>query len=152
MSAVNTSITIDAPVKDVWSVALDPWRLGDWVTIHRKVHSAPKGKLKIGDEIEQTMALRGAPFKVTWRITELSPPHTATWEGRGPAGSKAITTYRLEPAANATEFHYTNEFIAPGGVVGRVAASALVGGLAMSEAQSSLVNLQELLEPSEDAA
>lgn len=146
MSAVNAAIAIDAPVEDVWKVALDPWRLGDWVTIHRKVHSAPKRKLKLGDEIEQTMALRGAPFKVTWHITELSPPHTATWEGKGPAGSKATTTYRFEPTATGTEFHYTNEFIAPGGVIGRVAASALVGGLPMSEAKASLARLKELLE------
>jgi len=146
MSAVNTSITINAPVNDVWNVALDPWRLGDWVTIHRKVHSAPKRKLKLGDEIEQTMALRGAPFKVTWRITELSPPYSATWEGKGPAGSKAITTYRLESVRDTTEFHYTNEFIAPGGAVGRIAASALVGGLPLSEAEASLAKLKEILE------
>ena len=146
MSSVTESITIAAPPAAVWKVALDPWRLGDWVTIHRQVHEAPKRKTREGDTIVQTMALRGAPFKVTWTLAELDEPHRAVWRGRGPAGSVATTVYELTAAGKGTRFDYTNEFVPPGGLVGRVAANALVGGLPRSEARASLERLKALLE------
>lgn len=146
MSRVTTTITIAADPEAVFEVALDPWRLGDWVTIHREIHKAPKRPLEVGDVVEQTMALRGAPFKVKWRVTELTPGRSATWEGTGPAGSKATTEYRLKACKGGTEFSYMNEFAPPGGLVGRVAAGALVGDLPSKEANASLERLKQLIE------
>ena len=37
MSAVEVELFIDAPPERIWEVALDPARLGDWVTIHRSL-------------------------------------------------------------------------------------------------------------------
>ena len=146
MSSVTTSIEIAALPKDVWKVALDPWRLEEWVTIHRSIEAAPKGALADGDQIVQTMSLRGAPFKVTWTITELVTPARAVWKGKGPAGSTAETIYELTKTKNGTRFDYSNEFKAPGGLIGRVAAGALVGDLPRSEAEASLAKLKKLIE------
>ncbi len=41
MANVSTSIDIDAPVQDVWNVATDLNRLGEWVTIHQAFASPP---------------------------------------------------------------------------------------------------------------
>ena len=146
MSAVTSSIEIAAPPVDVWQVALDPWRLADWVTIHRSIDSAPTEAPAAGDQIIQTMALRGAPFKVTWTIAELEAPFRALWRGKGPAGSVAETIYELSKTKTGTRFDYSNEFKAPGGPIGRVAASALVGDLPRREAEASLVKLKQLIE------
>ncbi len=146
MSAVTTSIEIAASPKEVWKVALDPWRLEEWVTIHRSIEAAPDGALADGDQIVQTMALRGAPFKVTWVISELKAPVRAVWRGKGPAGSVAETIYELTKTKAGTRFDYSNEFKAPGGVIGRVAAGALVGDLPRSEAEASLLKLKQLIE------
>ena len=146
MSRVTTKVRIAAPPSEVFEVALDPWRLGEWVTIHKQTHKAPKRPLKVGDSVEQTMILRGAPFKVTWRVTELTPGESATWEGSGPAGSKARTAYSLKPCAEGTEFSYLNEFSPPGGLIGRVAAGALVGDIPAKEADASLARLKALIE------
>jgi len=146
MSAVTTSIEIAASPKNVWKVALDPWRLEEWVTIHRSIESAPTEELAAGDQIKQTMALRGAPFKVNWTITELEAPFRAHWSGKGPAGSVAETIYELTKTKAGTRFDYSNEFKAPGGVIGRIAAGALVGDLPRSEAEASLLKLKQLIE------
>ena len=146
MSRVETSIWIDAPPEVVWETALDPAMLEHWVTIHRDLHSAPDFPLKVGDRVDQTLALRGAPFKVTWTVAECEAPSTAVWEGAGPARSRAITRYSLKAEKKGTRFSYVNEFIPPGGLVGRVAAGALVGGVPESEAKASLKLLKKLVE------
>ena len=65
------------------------------MTIHRRVNDADGGAPHEGYEMEQTLCLRGANFKVKWKLTEYEPNERATWEGRGPAHSYARTAYRL---------------------------------------------------------
>ncbi len=147
MSKVTVDIDIAAPPERVYDVMLDPSRLSEWVTIHRKVNSTGGGELREGFCMEQTLALRGAPFKVKWTLTDYDRPNTATWEGRGPGGSYARTTYRLAPDGDSgTRFEYENEYKAPGGVLGAAASRALVGGTSRREAEKSLQKLKSLLE------
>ena len=72
--------------------------------------------------MDQTLCLRHANFKVHWTLTEAERPHRATWEGKGPAGSYARTSYRLTPNGDGTHFEYENEFKAPGGFLGAAAS------------------------------
>lgn len=145
--AVTADITIDAPVEAVWDVMLDAQRLEDWVTIHKKLESADSGPPRKGMRMKQALVLRGATFKVDWELTECEEHRHAKWEGRGPARSIARTEYTLtENQSGGTDFHYVNEFKAPGGALGRVASKALVGGLPKREAEKSLSNLKKLLE------
>ena len=146
MSKVEVELYIDATPQEVWDVALDPSRLNEWVTIHKKLDRAPNGALKKGDKIAQTLVLRGVPFKVNWKVESLTKPRSAVWKGKGPAHSTAITEYNLQAKGDGTLFKYSNEFIAPGGPLGRIAAGALVGGIPEVEAQNSLTRLKKLLE------
>lgn len=144
---VVESIQIDAPPERVWELIMDPRCLARWVTIHRKLGKAPPGTLDQGDELVQTLCLRGANFKVRWTVAELEAPRLAVWEGRGPARSKARTAYRLSADGNGgTRFDYENEFKAPLGPLGAAASRALVGGLPAREAKASLQRLKALLE------
>ena len=147
MSAVTATITVDAPREEVFAFMLDPGRLGDWVTIHRKVNRADSGGPREGFEMEQTLCLRKVNFKVSWKLTEYEPHARATWEGRGPAGSYARTSYVLEDLGGGrTCFNYENEFKAPGGFLGAAASRALTGGIPEREANASLAKLKALLE------
>jgi carbon monoxide dehydrogenase subunit G len=144
---VNASIDIDAPPEDVWDVVMDPGRLGDWVTIHRKLGKVSDRPLEAGSKLDQTLCLRGANFKVHWKVAEFEEPERARWEGRGPARSQAVTEYRLKPDGNGgTHFDYRNEFKAPLGPLGSVASRALVGGVPEREANRSLAKLKALVE------
>jgi uncharacterized protein YndB with AHSA1/START domain len=146
MSEVRASVTIGAPREEVWRTVLDPDRLGEWVTIHRKVNDADDGPPRKGFEMLQTLHLRGANFKVRWTLTAVDEPAHATWEGRGPAHSYCRTSYDLTEVDGGTRFDYENEFHAPGGVLGKAAARALVGGISEREAHRTLERLKQLLE------
>jgi uncharacterized protein YndB with AHSA1/START domain len=146
MSRVHSAIEIDAPPERVWAVVMDPRRLADWVTIHRRVEGAP-ARLTRGSTFEQTLNLRGAHLHVMWTVVDLEEPRRAVWEGQGPAHSRASIVYELQPLGErGTRFEYTNEFKAPGGALGAVAGRVLVGGLSQREAQRSLQQLKQLVE------
>ena len=147
MSEVHATIEIDAPPEAVYDLMLDASRLHEWVTIHRKVNRVDDGTPREGFEMDQTLCLRHANFKVHWTLTEAERPHAATWEGRGPAHSYARTSYRLsEVDGGRTRFEYENEFKAPGGILGAAASRVIVGGVPQREANRSLQNLKALLE------
>ena len=95
MTLVRASIDIDAPRERVYDFVLDPGHLDQWVTVHRRINSRDAGPPREGYEMDQTLHLRGANFKVHWTLTEADRPYRATWEGRGPAHSHARTAYTL---------------------------------------------------------
>jgi uncharacterized membrane protein len=147
VTLVIASIEIDAPREKVYDLALDPARLDEWVTIHRRVNSRDAGPPREGYEMNQTLHLRGANFKVSWTLTEADRPDRATWEGRGPAHSYARTSYDLRALdGGRTRFEYENEFTAPGGFLGAAASRMLIGGVPEREAKRSLERLKALLE------
>ena len=147
MTLVTASIDIDAPREKVFETMLDPARLNEWVTIHRKVNDADGGRPHEGYGMEQTLCLRGVNFKVKWTLTEGKRPKRATWEGRGPAHSYARTSYALKDLdGDRTRFDYENEFKAPGGFLGAAASRMLIGGVPQREATRSLQQLKALLE------
>jgi uncharacterized protein YndB with AHSA1/START domain len=147
MSRVTADIHIAAPPERVWRYALDPEHLGEWVTIHRKIHRADPGPPHEGMRMEQTLCLRGVNFKVKWELTKCEDAARAVWEGRGPMHSHARTEYELiADGDGGTRFHYVNEFRAPGGPMGAAASRVLVGGLPEREAHRSLQALKELVE------
>jgi uncharacterized membrane protein len=147
VSLVHVSIEIDAPLQRVWETIMNPSRLGDWVTIHRDVRCLTPDPLARGALMDQVLQIRGVSFKVHWELTEVRAPHMAQWIGHGPAHSEASIRYELAgDGRGPTRFQYTNEFRAPGGVLGNVASRVIVGGLSEREANNSLRALKRLLE------
>jgi len=148
VTAVTASIEIAAPPDRVWDVVMDPTHFGDWVTIHRKLGRVDSGALREGFEVEQTLCLHRANFKVKWSLEEVDAPRHAVWEGKGPAGSHAriVDSLVALDGGNATRFEYRNEYSQPGGFFGRVAGRVLVAGAAEREAARSLERLKAYVE------
>ena len=147
MSIVSAEITINAPIERVWETIMDPARLGDWVTIHKGVSNVSATPLRKGATMVQAMQVRGLSFKVHWNLVSVEEPHTAQWEGGGPAHSTALIRYELTSDSDgATTFRYTNEFRPPGGRLGSVAGRMIVGATSEREAKNSLSRLKKLLE------
>jgi hypothetical protein len=144
MSKVTASITLPATPAHAWEVVMDPQRLADWVTIHRRLGHVDDGPPRAGFEMEQRIHLRGVDFTVHWTLVECRPGELAVWEGRGPARSHAHTVYRLSADGDGTRLDYENEFVAPLGPLGAVASRALVGGMPQREATRSLEQLRAL--------
>ncbi len=146
MSVVTVSISIDAPIEDVFELSMDPANTPDWVTIVRGVHDVDDGPMQVGFRMGQTLCLRGVKFKVKWELKELDAPRYARWEGKGPARSVAIIEDMLAPEGAGTRFDYRNEFKAPFGPLGSTAQRVLAGGIPEREAKASLENLKRLVE------
>jgi hypothetical protein len=102
MSMVTVSTKIDADREAVWALVMDPRRLGDWVTIHRKLVHADRGTPRVGFEMDQQIHLRGVTLEVHWKLVECDPYGHAVWEGRGPARSRAHTEFVLKQSDGAT--------------------------------------------------
>jgi len=146
MGVVSTSIEIAASPQEVWDVIMDPGRLDDWVTIHRRLGKVTDEPLTDGSKMEQTLCLRGANFKVNWTVTEYDAPRLAVMEGKGPARSSALIRDTLTAVKGGTRFDYVNEFKAPMGPLGAAASRVLVGGVSEREANASLKRLKSLFE------
>jgi hypothetical protein len=127
-------------------MVMDPKRLGDWVTVHRKLVRSDGGPPRVGYEMDQQIHLRGVTIEVHWRLVACTPAAFAEWEGRGPARSRARTAYRLRAGDAGTEFDYRNEFHPPLGPLGALASRALVGGMPEREARHTLDRLRACLE------
>jgi uncharacterized protein YndB with AHSA1/START domain len=147
MSSVHVTTRINAPIERVWETIMDPNRFGEWVTIHRAVREVSGDPARRGATMEQTLHVRGVTFKVHWELTDVNPPYSAEWIGRGPAHSTARIHYALSSAGdNNTVFDYTNEFTAPGGRIGSYASNVIVGHTPDREAHASIARLKALVE------
>ena len=145
MANVSATIDIHAPMQDVWDVATDIGRMGEWVSIHRDFPDSTPGDVELGTRFKQTLSVAGTPFAVEWTATEVNGPQTLVWEGAGPAGSSARTRYALASENGGTRFTYENEFKLPAGKIGE-AAAGVVKGQAEREALDSLAKLKQLIE------
>jgi len=147
MSTVTASIEIAASPQEIWDTVMNPARLGDWVTIHRKLRHSDEGATRVGFRMDQQIHLRGVSVDVHWTLVECVPGEHAVWKGRGPARSRARTEYTLSPVSDdSTRFDYRNEFNAPLGPLGALASRALVGGMPEREATHTLERLRTLME------
>ena len=142
---VERSIEIAAPPEAVYDVVMDPSRLGDWVTVHKKLVHAPERLLTAGDELAQKLKVAGQRFKVSWKVVKAEPARDVEWEGRGPMRTKARVSYDLERRDGGTCFNYINEYELPGGPLGKLGAKAFER-TAGKEADKTLEKLKGLLE------
>jgi uncharacterized protein YndB with AHSA1/START domain len=146
MSLVTASTQIAVAPERVWNMVMDPARLGDWVTIHRRLVHADEGPPRVGYEMDQQLRLRGVGLEVHWKLVDCRPVERAVWEGRGPARSRARTEYILNAQDGGTHFDYRNEFHPPLGPLGAIVSRALVGGMPEREAKRTLARLRASLE------
>ena len=146
MSVVEVSIRINAPIGEVFALAMDPHRTLEWVTIARHVKDVSGSPTAEGFEMKQQLCLRGVPFWVTWDLVEVDAPRFARYEGKGPMRSKALIENRLTEQDGGTLYEYKNEFKAPFGPLGAAAEHVVAGGVPEREARASLKNLKQLAE------
>jgi carbon monoxide dehydrogenase subunit G len=152
MALVTASTWIAVEPANVWEMIMDPDRLSEWVTIHRRLVGADDGPARVGYEMDQQIHMRGVSLEVHWKLVDCRLNELAVWEGRGPARSSARSEYILSPERDGTRFDYRNDFRAPLGPVGALVSRALVGGMPEREARRTLDRLRTHLENSSSAS
>jgi uncharacterized protein YndB with AHSA1/START domain len=146
MSIVEAQIEINAPIDEVFALAMDPHTTLEWVTIARHVKDIDGDPTQAGFRMKQQLCLRGVPFWVTWNLVEADGPRFARFEGKGPMRSKAFIENHLEDRDGKTFYRYRNQFKAPFGPLGSTAERIIAGGIPDREAHASLANLKRLAE------
>lgn len=146
MSLVEVDILIEAPLQEVFDLAMDPTGTLRWVTIAREVKDVKGDFHRAGFEMKQQLCLRGVPFWVSWDLVEVDAPRFARFEGKGPMRSKAFIENQLSEEDGGTRFHYRNQFKAPFGPLSATAERVIAGGIPEREALASLENLKRLAE------
>ena len=142
---VEREVLLPAPPERVWDTVMDAHRLGEWVAIHAWVRDAPGGPLEAGARFRQGLSLAGLPFEVRWTVVRAERPTRASWEGAGPAGSRAGVSYGLAPEGAAhTRVTYGLELALPGGPLALV-AGPVVAVEAGRQADETLRRLGALL-------
>lgn len=142
---VERSTQLAASPEEVYRLVMDPRRLKDWVSIHRRLKDAPEGELAEGSKLTQTLKVARQRFTVRWTVVEDECPTRVVWVGRGPVRTTAKVTYGFAERDGGTSFSYCNEYELPGGAFGKVAGRA-VSGVAARETERSLERLKRLLE------
>ena len=145
MPEVREEIEIEAPPQAVWDLAMDPDRLGEWVSAHSSAEGPADGELDEGDSFKQVLCLGGQPVRVNWTLTRSDPPELAEWDADGPKGTGAKVRYRFAQANGGTRFTYENDFDLPKGPV-KLIAGRVAGAPARRAARKSLGNLKRLAE------
>jgi carbon monoxide dehydrogenase subunit G len=139
------TVQVHAPPERVYDLVMDADRLDEWVTIHDHLEDAPSGQLQEGSKLTQWLKLAGRRFKVRWTVVQNDRFERVVWEGKGPVASHARVIYEFEPNGEGTRFSYSNEYVLPGGPLGRL-AERTVSRMTRKALHDSLQRLKSLVE------
>ena len=98
MPTVTQSLEIPAAPEQVWAVATDMSRYGEWNVTHT---GFPEGSpaAEPGATFKETITIMGMPGEASWTVTEANPPTLTVWAGEGPMGIRLGTRLELWPPA-----------------------------------------------------
>ena len=76
---------------------MDPYRLGDWVTIHKSVGKVSDPPLREGSTMDQAMHVRGLTFHVHWTVVAIDSRATPSGREAVPAHSRLASATSCQP-------------------------------------------------------
>jgi hypothetical protein len=138
---VTQSLQISAPPEQVWALATDWSRYGEWNITHS---GFPDGlpPSEQGATFKERITIMGMPGEASWRVREFSAPIRTAWDGEGPMGIRLGTALELSPAEDGTTISIQVSFEGgplSGPVGDAVARSAQKGALESLERLRSLI-------------
>jgi carbon monoxide dehydrogenase subunit G len=141
MPEVTQSVDIPAPPDQVWSVATDLSRYGEWNSSHT---GFPDGtpSTEEGASFREQITIMGMPGEAKWTIAEVNEPERTVWKGEGPMGIVLGTRLELAPSGDGTTVSIAVSFDGgplAGPMGATVAASAEKGAAESLEKLKGLV-------------
>jgi hypothetical protein len=110
MAKVTVSKPTSADPAQVWQLATDLPRYGEWNTMHEGFSGELPAALGPGSSYKQQVKLMGMPAEIAWQVTEAKAPAELELKGDGPMGVKAVNRWVIEPAATGSLITLEMEF------------------------------------------
>jgi carbon monoxide dehydrogenase subunit G len=141
MPEVTQSVDIPASPQQVWDVATDLSRYGEWNSSHT---AFPEGTpaTEEGATFTEKITIMGMPGEAKWTIAEVSEPERTVWNGEGPMGIVLGTRLELAASGDGTTVSISVSFDGgplAGPMGATVAASAEKGAAESLEKLKGLV-------------
>jgi Polyketide cyclase / dehydrase and lipid transport len=101
MPTVTQSVDVPASAEQVWAVATDWSRYGEWNVTHS---GFPDGlpPSEPGATFKEKITIMGMPGEASWTVSEFTAPALTAWDGEGPMGIKLGNRLELAPAGEGT--------------------------------------------------
>lgn len=98
----ESSIEINAPVKEVWALIHKLQEWPEWMPSIKKIEEVSKGPLTVGSRVSVTVKVSGLTVKLLMTVTEFVPEHRVVLEGNV-LGTRLTRFYALEAANGRTK-------------------------------------------------
>lgn len=117
MPSVTKTVELGLPQEQGFSLATDPSRFDEWLTLHKAWPNGTPSSTDAGSEFVQQLSIMGMPADVNWKVAEYESPSRFVLRGAGPMGAQLATTIIASAAGEGCEISYEAEF-SGGGIQG----------------------------------
>jgi uncharacterized membrane protein len=145
MNQLRFTEHFEAPVEQVFDLAIDYKRLPEWNVSYVAVHEVTGPPDKVGTRIHQTLRLLGRNMEGWAEIVEFERPRLIKLTGTSAQGGTLTTTYRFTPMQTGTDIEILLDYELPG-IFGEVADKLFVQKGIERDIRHSLENFKAFVE------
>jgi hypothetical protein len=91
MPSVTKTVELGLSQEDAFTLATDPARFGEWLTLHKEWPNGAPESTATGDAFVQKLSIMGMPADVNWTVEEYDVPSKLVLKGAGPMGAQLQT-------------------------------------------------------------
>ena len=109
MPTVTQSLEIPAAPQQVWEIATDWSRYGEWNITHSGFPDGLPGDVQ-GATFKERITIMGMPGEANWTVAESTAPMRTVWSGQGPMGITLGTRLEFAPTDAGTTVRISISF------------------------------------------
>ncbi|MEV0358056.1 SRPBCC family protein [Nocardia sp. NPDC050697] len=102
MAKLKVSADVPLTPEQAWSHASDLAELGTWLTMHEAWRGPVPEHLAAGTTLVGVVTVKGMRNRVTWTVTEATPPRTLALKGAGKGGTKVGLRFTVAPKGDGS--------------------------------------------------
>jgi uncharacterized membrane protein len=145
MSHVRMTAHFDAPIEQVFALAIDRARLPEWNVNYDEAPEASGPPDQVGTRLHGTIKLLGRKMEGTAEVVEVDAPRLYRTES-AEADKKLSITYRFTPASAGTDAELISDYELPAGVFGKVVDRLFIERSVERDLRHSIENFKALVE------
>ena len=145
MNQLRFTAHFEAPVEQVFDLAIDFKRLPEWNVSYVSIDELTGPPDKIGTKIHTTMRLLGRTMDGWAEIVELERPRLIKLTGTSTQGGTLTTTYRFSSSGPGTDLEILAEYELPG-IFGQFADKLFVQRAIERDVRHSIENFKAFVE------